>query len=126
MSQRAPLKNLDRDLREAQVLASLNHPNIAAIYGLEDPEGRWDSSSVRGASLTGRSPLLLLWKLAAPTIDQQYDWLTSDPEALALHIDSRLGHHAMTALICEGEWARCIVRPTSKRGELSCLSHTAL
>jgi hypothetical protein len=26
--------------REAQLLASLNHPNIAAIYGVEEPEGR--------------------------------------------------------------------------------------
>src|SRR5256712_12285850 len=25
--------------REAQLLASLNHPNIAAIYGFEDAEG---------------------------------------------------------------------------------------
>jgi Tol biopolymer transport system component len=30
---------LARFKREAQVLASLNHPNIAAIYGLEDSEG---------------------------------------------------------------------------------------
>ena len=30
---------LARFQREAQVLASLNHPNIAAIHGLEDSEG---------------------------------------------------------------------------------------
>ena len=31
---------LARFQREAQVLASLNHPNIAAIHGLEDSEAR--------------------------------------------------------------------------------------
>ena len=30
---------LARFTREAQILASLNHPNIAAIYGLEKAEG---------------------------------------------------------------------------------------
>ncbi len=33
-------ERLARFKREAQVLASLNHPNIAAIYGLEGHEGR--------------------------------------------------------------------------------------
>ena len=31
---------LARFKREAQVLAALNHPNIAAIYGLEDSQGQ--------------------------------------------------------------------------------------
>jgi hypothetical protein len=35
----ADADRLSRFQREAEVLASLNHPNIAAIYGLEDAEG---------------------------------------------------------------------------------------
>ena len=32
-------ERLGRFTREAQILASLNHPNIAAIYGIEEAEG---------------------------------------------------------------------------------------
>ena len=35
----ADAQYIARFQREAQVLASLNHPNIAAIYGLEDSGG---------------------------------------------------------------------------------------
>ena len=35
----ADVERLARFQREAEVLASLNHPNIAAIYGLENAEG---------------------------------------------------------------------------------------
>ena len=54
---------LARFTREAQILASRNHPNIAAIYGIEEAEGRgrwcWSWSKDRPwptGSPRGRSP----------------------------------------------------------------------
>ena len=34
-------ERLARFQREAEVLASLNHPNIAQIHGIEEAEGTW-------------------------------------------------------------------------------------
>src|SRR3990172_12013060 len=44
--------------REAQVLASLNHPNIASIHGLEESEGKRAlvMELVEGEALAGRLP----------------------------------------------------------------------
>ena len=46
---------LARFQREAEVLASLNHPNVAAIYGIEETDG---VGAVIGAVVTWRSPVL--------------------------------------------------------------------
>src|SRR5678815_809392 len=45
---------MQRFEREAQVLASLNHPNIAAIYGVE--QGAIVMELVEGATLAGPLP----------------------------------------------------------------------
>ena len=46
-------ERLARFKREAKVLASLNHPNIASIYGLEHSEG---THSPRPRARRGRNP----------------------------------------------------------------------
>src|SRR5216683_2088167 len=51
----ADAARMQRFEREAQVLASLNHPNIAAIYGIE--QGAIVMELVEGADLRGPLPL---------------------------------------------------------------------
>src|ERR1700730_12618519 len=48
-------KRMARFQREAQILASLNHPNIAAIYGVE--EGALVMELVEGETLSPPLPL---------------------------------------------------------------------
>lgn len=49
--------------REAKVLASLNHPNIAAIYGVEDRALVMEL--VEGKSPEGPTPFDDAWKIAS-------------------------------------------------------------
>src|SRR5215208_287141 len=58
---------LARFKREAQVLASLNHPNIAAIYGLEESDGVRPLS--QPASEAGRKPATTVRTLVLELVD---------------------------------------------------------
>ena len=71
---------LARFRREAQVLASLNHPNIGHIYGLED--GPWVSptGSEQVASAPSGVQALVLELVEGPTLA---DRLTQGPIALS-------------------------------------------
>src|SRR5215469_6840237 len=60
-------ERLTRFQREAEVLASLNHPNIAAIYGVE--EGALVMELVEGTSPTGPMPFDEAWKTALQIAD---------------------------------------------------------
>src|SRR5579863_9940829 len=56
-------ERMARFQREAEVLASLNHPNIAAIYGVE--ERALVMELVEGDSPKGPLPFADAWKIAA-------------------------------------------------------------
>src|SRR5881394_2811054 len=72
---------LARFTREAQVLASLNHPNIAAIYGVEDLA--LVKELVEGQTLAGPlSP-----EEAIPIVEQLIDALESAHERGIVHRD---------------------------------------
>src|SRR5204862_1782780 len=67
--------------REAHVLASLNHPNIASIYGVEDRALVMEL--VEGETLRGPMPL----EQALPVIHQLIDALEYAHEKGAIHRD---------------------------------------
>src|SRR5271163_4094541 len=60
-------ERMARFQREAEVLASLNHPNIAAIYGIEETNGvrALVMELVEGASPKGPMPFDEAWKIAS-------------------------------------------------------------
>ena len=70
--------------REAEVLASLNHPNIAHIYGLEDRALVMEL--VEGESPKGPLPLEIVWKIAL----QIADALEYAHETGPTHVGSRV------------------------------------
>jgi serine/threonine-protein kinase len=79
---------LARFQREAEVLASLNHPNIAAIHGLEDSEGTKALVLVEGPTLADRiaqGPIPI--DEALPIAKQIAEALEAAHEAGVIHRD---------------------------------------
>ena len=83
-------ERLARFEREARVLASLNHPNIATIHGIEEAEGvRYlvlellDGVTIRSKLLEGALPIKTLVRLAA----QIAEGLAKAHEAGIIHRD---------------------------------------
>ena len=100
---------LARFKREAQVLASLNHPNIATIYGLEEFEGvhALVLELVEGPTLTERlatGPLRLKEALAIAT--QIADALDAAHERGVIHRDLKPAN-----IILQGAWGPTICHP---------------
>src|SRR5260221_5747783 len=81
---------MTRFAREAQVLASLNHPNIAAIYGVE--ERALVMELVEGETLAGPLPL----EEALPIIHQLIDALEYAHEKGIVHRDLKPANIKLT------------------------------
>jgi serine/threonine protein kinase len=67
--------HLARFQREAQVLASLNHPNIAHIYGLEELDGR--------DGLNGPAQALVMELVEGPTLSERIEGQRAQGKGLA-------------------------------------------
>ena len=82
---------LARFKREAQMLASLNHPHIAAIYGLEERAGitsRWCSELRRGRELADVSARgAIRWTRRPPIARQIAEALEAAHEQGIVHRD---------------------------------------
>src|SRR6476619_2605871 len=92
-------ERLARFQREAHVLASLNHPNIASIYGLEQEASRPDASPAA----------LVLELVDGPTIADLLDASRTKAERPGLPLDEALSIARQIAEALEAAHAQGIV-----------------
>jgi eukaryotic-like serine/threonine-protein kinase len=81
--------------REAKVLASLNHPNIAIVHGLEESNGvqALVMELVEGPTLAARiAEGAILWKEALPIAEQIAEGLEAAHEKGVVHRDLKPGN----------------------------------
>ena len=127
---------LARFTREAQILASLNHPNIAAIYGIEESEGTRALvlELVEGPTLADRIskgpiPLDEALPIAKQIAEALQDWFVPESLAVAsvledaavIASDFRIdpaGHMRMAVFATEGTGSRRLGRIVQRLCEI--------
>ena len=96
-------ERLARFQREAEVLAALNHPNIAAIYGLERSDGitALVMELVEGETLKGPLPLDEALRIAAQSTAVALSWFSHRivPKT-ASHFSARCSGSAAAQFSC--------------------------
>ena len=75
---------LARFSREAQVLASLNHPNIAQIHGLEDSPSTTSTSSGQAGSGHAGVRAIVMELVEGPTLAERLEGLRAKGSGLSL------------------------------------------
>ena len=93
-------ERLDRFEREARLLASLNHPNVATLHGLEEHDGMTFlvMELVEGETLAARIARGALgWREALPLFEQVAEGLAAAHDKAVIHRDLKPPNIMITA-----------------------------